>query len=61
MKKGKMIIGFFAIVWACILVYVTFILNNSFISGALLFFGAMLTVCGFAYGCEMIEKVKNNK
>ena len=60
MKKGKMIIGIFAIVWACILVYVTFISNNTFISGTLLFFGAMLTVCGFAYGCDEIEKVKHN-
>ena len=61
MKKGKMIIGIFAIIWACILTYITFFSHNPYINTTLFFFGAMFTVTGFACGCEEIEKVKHNK
>ena len=56
--KGKLIIGFFALVWACILTYITFFSYNPYINTALFFFGAMFTVCGFACGCEEMEKQK---
>lgn len=54
--KGKFIIGFFTLVWACILTYITFFSNNSYINIIIFFFGFMITICGFAYGCEEIEK-----
>ena len=54
--KGNMIIGLFACIWVAILVYITFYSTNPFINTAIFFFGAMFTVCGFAYGCEEIEK-----
>ena len=59
--KGKLIIAVFAIIWVCILTYITFFSYNEYINTALFFFGAMFTVTGFACGCEEIEKVKNNK
>ena len=61
MKNGIMIIGIFAIVWACILTYITFFSNNPYLNTFALFFGMMITVCGFACGCEEIEKSKDNK
>ena len=54
--KGKFIIGFFTLVWACILTYITFFSNNQYINIIVFFFGFMITICGFAYGCEEIEK-----
>ena len=54
--KGKFIIGFFILVWACILTYITFFSNNSYINIIVFFIGFMITICGFAYGCEEIEK-----
>lgn len=59
--KGKVIIGFFALVWACILIYITFVSHNPYINTALFFFGMMFTVCGFAYGCEEMEKNKKHE
>ena len=61
MKKGKTIIAISVIVWVCILT-TTLFTNNPYINATLFFFGAMLTVCGFAYGCEEIENArkKNN-
>lgn len=56
--KGKFIIGFFTLVWACILIYITFFSNNPYLNYIIFFFGAMITICGFAYGCEEIEKQK---
>jgi magnesium-transporting ATPase (P-type) len=55
--KGKLIIAVFALIWACILTYITFS-HNPYINTALFFFGMMFTVCGFAYGCEELEKQK---
>jgi arginine exporter protein ArgO len=54
--KGKFIIGFFTLVWACILTYITFISKNPYMNTIVFFFGFMFTICGFAYGCEQIEK-----
>lgn len=61
MKKGKTIIGISFVIWVCILVYITFFSYNPYWNTIIFFFGAMLTVAGFACGCEKIEKVKNNK
>ena len=54
--KGKFIIGFFTLVWVCILTYITFFSNNPYKNAIIFFFGFMITICGFAYGCEKIEK-----
>ena len=54
--KGKFIIGFFTLVWACILTYITFFSNNTHVNAFIFFFGMMITVCGFAYGHEKMEK-----
>ena len=54
--KGNFIIGFFTIVWACILTYITFFSNNTYMNAIIFFFGMMITICGFAYGYEKIEK-----
>jgi magnesium-transporting ATPase (P-type) len=54
--KGKLIIAVFVIIWVCILTYITFFSHNPYINTAALFFGMMFTVCGFAYGCEELEK-----
>ena len=54
--KGKFIIGFFTLVWACILTYITFFSNNPYINIIIFLFGFMITICGFAYGFEKIEK-----
>lgn len=54
--KGKFIIGFFTLVWVCILTYITFFSNNPNINIIIFFFGFMITICGFAYGFEKIEK-----
>ncbi len=59
--KGKLIIGFFAILWVCLLVYVTFYSTDPYINTALFFFGMMFTVCGFACGCEEMEKKQIKK
>ena len=58
--KGKVIIGIFALIWACILTYITFFSHNQYINTAIFFFGMMFTVCGFSYGCEEIEKQNKN-
>ena len=54
--KGKLIIAVFVIIWVCILTYITFFSNNSYINIIILLFGFMITICGFAYGFEKIEK-----
>lgn len=59
--KGKMIIGLFACIWVAILVYITFYSTNPCINTAIFFFGVMITICGFAYGCEEIEKKQIKK
>ena len=59
--KGKLIIGLFACVWVAILVYITFYSTNEYINTMVFFGGAMLTVCGFAYGCEEMEKKQIKK
>lgn len=59
--KGKMIIGLFAILWFCLLVYITFYSSNPYINTAMFFLGAMFTICGFAYGCEKMEKKQIKK
>ena len=60
MKKGKTIIAISSIIWAIILT-ATLFTGNPYINVALFFFGAMLTVCGFAYGCEDIENARKKK
>lgn len=59
--KGKMIIGLFACIWVAILVYITFYSTNPYMNTAIFFFGGMFTVCGFACGCEEIEKKQIKK
>ena len=59
--KGKMIIGLFACIWVAILVYITFYSTNTYINTMAFFGGAMFTICGFAYGCEEMEKKQNKK
>ena len=59
--KGKLIIGFFVILWFCVLVYITFYSINQYINTSLFFFGMMFTICGFAYGCEEMEKKQIKK
>lgn len=56
MKKGKIAIALGVIFWVCILFYMTFISNNPYLNEVLFFFGAMITICFFAYGCEEMEK-----
>jgi hypothetical protein len=56
MKKGKIAIALGIIFWVCVLTYMTFISNNTYLNGVLFFFGGMITLCFFAYGCEEIEK-----
>lgn len=60
MKKGKTILGIAFVFWACILTYITFFSNNPYLNTIIFFFGMMITVCGLAYGCDEIEKVKHN-
>lgn len=59
--KGKMIIGLFACIWVAILVYITFYSTNPYINTGIFFFGVMFTICGFAYGCEELEKKQIKK
>jgi arginine exporter protein ArgO len=54
--KGKFIIGFFTLVWACVLTYITFISKNPHMNTIIFFFGMMITIFGFAYGHEKMEK-----
>ena len=56
--KGKMIIAVFVIIWVCVLTYITFFSHNPYINTGLFFFGMMFTICGFACGCEEMEKQK---
>lgn len=58
--KSK-VIGLFTYIWVAILVYVTFCSTNPYINTAILFFGAMFTLCGFAYGCEEMGKKQIKK
>lgn len=59
--KGKMIIGLFACIWVVILASITFYSTNPYINTIIFFLGGMFTVCGFAYGCEEIEKKQIKK
>lgn len=59
--KGKMIIGLFTCIWVGILIYITFYSTNPYKNTAILFLGGMFTLCGFAYGCEEIEKKQIKK
>ena len=59
--KGKLIIGLFACIWVAILVYITFYSTNPYRNTIIFFLGAMFTVCGFACGCEEIEKKQIKK
>lgn len=59
--KGKLIIGLSAIFWVAVLVYITFYSTNPYMNTAIFFFGVMFTVCGFACGCEEIEKKQIKK
>lgn len=61
MKKGKTIIGIAFIFWVCVLTYITFFSHNQYLNAIIFFFGMMITVCGFSFGCEKIEKAKINK
>ena len=56
--KGKFIIRFFTLVWGCILTYIFFYSYNPYINTIVFFFGMMITLCGFAYGLEKMEKQK---
>lgn len=58
--KCKLIIAVFVIIWVCVLTYITFFSHNPYINMALFFFGMMFTICGFASGCEEIEKKNKN-
>lgn len=61
MKKGKTIIAISTIIWVCVLITTLFtniFTNNPYINTIIFFFGMMITICGFAYGCEEIEKQK---
>lgn len=55
MKKGKISIVLGFIFFVGILFYMTFISNNPYLNELLLFFGGMITICFFAYGCEKME------
>jgi hypothetical protein len=56
MRKGKIsiVLGFIFLV--CILFYMAFISKNPYLNELLFFFGGMITICFFAYGCDKIEK-----
>lgn len=54
--KGKFIIGLSTLVFICVLTYITFLSNNPYMNTIIFFFGMMISICGFAYGCEEIEK-----
>lgn len=56
--KGKMIIAIGAIVWVLILSYISFVSTNPYLNELLFFVGAMVVVCIFSVGCEVMEKKK---
>lgn len=55
--NGNNIIRIGIAVWTTILSATLFI-NNEYINALLIFFGALLTICIFAIGCEKLEKNK---
>ena len=55
--NGNNIIRIGIAVWVIIL-SATLFNNNEYINAILIFFGALLTICIFAVGCEKLE---NNK
>ena len=55
--NGNNIIRIGIAVWVTIL-SVTLFINNEYINAFLIFFGALLTICIFAIGCEKLEKNK---
>lgn len=55
MKNGKSIIALSFIFFVIVLTIVLFS-NNKGLNVALTFGGMMITVCGFAYGFEKLEK-----
>lgn len=58
--KGKAILGIFSFMWICMLVYMAFFSNSTHLNFVLFFFGLLFTICGFAYGCEELEKNTND-
>lgn len=55
--NGNNIIRIGIAIWVTILSATLFI-NNEYINALLIFFGALLTICIFAIGCEKLEKNK---
>lgn len=55
--NGNNIIRIGIAVWVTILSATLFI-NNEYINAFLIFFGALLTICILAIGCEKLEKNK---
>lgn len=56
-----MIIGLSGLFWFVVLVVITFFSTNPYVNTLAFFFGAMITVCGLACGCEAIENAKASK
>ena len=61
MKTAKMIIGLVTFVWIAILIYITFISENTYINALLFFGGALVTMLGASYGFDKIENEQNKK
>lgn len=56
--NGKIIIGASTMFWIICLTYITFISTNPYLNTIIFFISLMITVCGFSFGCEKIEKIK---
>lgn len=58
MKKiiGIIIITLTTLFWVSMLSYITFYPINTYWNTLIFFFGAMLTICGFSYGCEKMGR-----
>lgn len=54
--KTNAILKAFSILWICILAYITFFSNNTYLNMAIFFLGIMVTFCGVAYAFDKLEK-----
>jgi hypothetical protein len=57
--KGKIVIGIGAILWVLILSYISFVSVNPFLNELMFFGGAMVVICIFGVGCDIMEKKKH--
>ena len=54
--KGKVIIGISILVWIAVLTYTFFFSENEYANAVIIFLGFMVTMCGFTFGFDELEK-----